>query len=162
MAENDSEHTDSTVMEVKNRQSRKAIESNFAPCFKVTLKGGETVLVPIDKASSDNKRLILVAKARELVENQIDKMADLTMTPAELKDVVKAVTDLDALQREQYITGLNASSPTGKALQGIIKSAAAGAAEGSMAFMEQMRKMDAAAKAVTKQIEEAKTKTIDV
>lgn len=160
MSETDSSQTDSSPERgIAHRQSRKATESVFAPCFKVTIPGSEAVLVPIDKVSSDNKRLLLVAKARMLVEKQLERLTNSTLTPAEIKDIVKAVTEMDALQREQYITSVNnaASTPTGKELGNIVKSAAEGATQGAMGFMEKMRQMDAAAKKV-----KPESKTIDV
>ena len=150
MSETDSSQTDSSPERgIAHRQSRKATESTFAPCFKVTVPGSDPILVPIDKVSSDNKRMLLVAKARMLVEKQIDRLTNATLTPAEIKDLVKAVTEMDALQREQYITNMNnASSAAGKELGSIIRSAAEGATQGAMGFMDKMKKMDEAAKKV--------------
>lgn len=162
MTETDSSYTDSSSESgIAHRQSRKATESRFAPCFKVTVPGGDAILVPIDKASSDNKRMLLVAKARMLVEKQLERLTNATLTPAEIKDIVKAVTEMDSLQREQYITNLNNNStPTGKALGSIIQSAAAGATQGAMGFIQKMKDMDAAA-AKVKPVK-AEPKVIDV
>lgn len=147
MPETDSQSIDGgEELSIKHRKSYKASEDNFAPCFKVTLKGSKSVLVPIDKTSSDNQRSILIALARDLVRDQLEKIAVVTLTPAELKDLVKAVAEMDALQREQYVTSLN--NPTtamGKGLGNLVQSATAGAVAGAAGFVEQMRKMDAAA-----------------
>lgn len=162
MSETDSTSTDSSSSTgIAHRQSRKANEANFAPCFKVTIPGSEAVLVPIDKVSSDNKRLLLVAKVRMLVEKQLERLANATLTPAEIRDLVKAVTEMDALQREQYITHLNnnnATSGLGKELTSAVRAAAEGAAVGALDFVEKMKKMDAA----KAKVEKAVTKVIDV
>ncbi len=164
MSETDSTYTDSSAEAgIAHRQSRKAMESRFAPCFKVTIPGSEAVLVPIDKASSDNKRMLLVAKVRMLVEKQTERLMNATLTPAEIKDMVKAVTDLDALQREQYITSLNnaSSSGLGKEMGNIIKSAAEGATQGAMGWMDRMKKLDEAGKKLKPVLKE-EPKAIDV
>ncbi len=154
MSETDSTSTDSTATDrtIAHRQSRKSTEAVFAPCFKVSVPGAEAILVPIDKLSSDNKRLLLVAKARMLVEHQLDRLYNATLTPAEIKDIVKAVAEMDALQREQYITAVNnnVSTAKGKELGNIIKSAAEGATSGALDFLQKAKKMDDAAKKMKK------------
>ena len=141
------------VSVLKRRKSKKMRETAFAPTIKIMLADKKTILVPIDKASSDAQRQILVAKARKFVEDQLERLSTASLTPAEVKDLVKAVADVDGLQREQYVAAVNskADSELGKGLQGIIKNAAQGAAEGTAAgFMEKMRQMDEAAKKTEK------------
>ena len=143
-----------TVKEVKKRKSNKTNIGAYAPCLSVTLKGGQYIRVPVDKASSDALRGILVAKARDFVEGHVDRLANASLTPAEIKDLVRAISDVDALQREQYVISLNASSSDmGKGMQSMIKNAAQGAAEVTAAgFMDKMRRMDEAAKKIEKQV----------
>lgn len=145
-----------TVKEKKRRRSYRTTESAFAPCLKVIMQDKRTILIPVDKASSDSQRSILVAKARDFVETQLERLKGTSLTPAEVKDLVRAVSDVDQLQREQYVTALNSegrASGLGRDLQRVIRGAAQGAAEGTAAgFMEKMAKMDEAAK----KIEEAK------
>lgn len=135
-------------------------ERNFAPCLKVILADRTTVMVPIDKASSDAQRSVLIAKAREFVEKQLTRLSSAGLTPAEVKDLVKAVGDMDALQREQYITTINDKADTslGRGLQGVVRQVAQGMAEGTAAgFAKKMEAMDKAAKKA-----EEKAKAIEV
>ena len=145
-----------TVKDKKHRRSYKTTESAFAPCLKVIMHDKKVIMIPVDKASSDSQRSILVAKARNFVESQLERLTSTALTPAEVKDLVRAVSDVDQLQREQYVTALNSegrASGLGRDLQRVIRGAAQGAAEGTAAgFMEKMAQMDAAAK----KIEEAK------
>ena len=142
---------DSTELVVaKPRRKNKMLEHNFAPCVKVVMPDKTFVMVPVDKLSSDSKRQVLVARARDFVEKHLGRLMDSTLTPAEVKDLVKAVADVDALQREQYVASLNnATSEMGKGMGSIIREAAKGAAEGTaQGFIDKFKKMDAAAKKV--------------
>ncbi len=143
------------------KKRNKTIEAKFAPCLKVVLNCGiKHVMIPVDKISSDNQRAILIAKARTFVEGQLDRLAQATLTPAEVRDLVRAVSDMDALQREQYVTSLNngAATELGRGIGSMIKQAAQGAAEGTAeAFMAKAREMDKAARKA-----EANSKAINV
>lgn len=132
------------------RQSRKKTRDSFAPCFKVTVPRQSPVLIPIDKLSSDNLRQLILAKARDLLERQMERLANATLTPAEIRDLMRAVAELDALTREHYVARLNNAGSTslGKHLSEIVRGAAEGAAAGASGFMDKMREMDKAAKAV--------------
>ena len=134
----------------KPRRKNKMLEHNFAPCIKVVMPDRTFVMVPVDKLSSDAKRQVLVARARDFVEKHLGRLMDAGLTPAEVKDLVKAVSDVDALQREQYVTALNAaSSEMGKGIGAVVREAAKGAAEGTaQGFIDKFKKMDAAAKKV--------------
>jgi hypothetical protein len=156
--DNDSESGEAIV---KREKRNKTIESKFAPCIKVVLNdGSKHVMVPIDKLSSDNQRSILIAKARKFVEDQLERLSVASLTPAEVRDLVKAVSDVDSLQREQYVTAVNNRDATslGRGLGAVVREAAQGAAEGTAnGFMAKMKAMDDAAK---KAIEN--TKAVDV
>lgn len=137
------------------KSGQKVLLRQFAPAFKVVLPDLTTVDVPVDKLSSDAQRSVLVARAKHFLENQMDKLEDKTLTPQEIKDVIKAVSDLDALQQEQFVTMLNhgrqQSSHLGAGLQEVIRGAARGVAEGTASqFMEKFRQMDKAAAKVEK------------
>src|SRR6478736_2526424 len=142
------ESTDLVV--AKPRRKNKMLEHNFAPCIKVVMPDKTFVMVPIDKISSDAKRQVLVARARDFVEQHLGRLMNASLTPAEVKDLVKAVADVDSLQREQYVAALNnATSDMGKGMGSIIREAAKGAAEGTaQGFIDKFKKMDAAAKKV--------------
>jgi hypothetical protein len=137
-----------TVKPRRLKAGKQVTIKEFAPSFKVVLPDMTTVDVPVDKISSDAQRSVLVARARIFLEDQMDKLDDKTLTPQEIKDVIKAVSDLDALQREQFVTSLNngKSSALGAGLQGVIRDAARGAAEGTAnGFLDKMKDMDKAA-----------------
>lgn len=141
---------DSQLVVVPKKRKR-IISEKFAPCMKVILPDRTFVMVPVDKLASDAKRSILVAKARDFVGDQLDRLKNAALTPAEVKDLVKAVEQVDGLQREQYVTGLNNASESalGKNMGGLLKSVAEGAASGGAAgFLAKMKQMDEAAKKV--------------
>lgn len=151
MEKPDSEATGNEVATIPSRLPAKISAAKLAPCLKVVLPNRKVVLVPVDKASSDGQRSILVAKARKFMDDQLEKLGNKTLTPQEIKDVIKAVADLDSLQREQFVAQLNNKPETalGHGLREMIRGAAKGAAEGtSQAFMEKMHLMDKAAKKV--------------
>ena len=134
---------------VATKTKKNIIEEKFAPCLKVILPDRTFVMVPIDKLASDAKRQILVAKAREFVVSHMDRLASASLTPAEVRDLVRAVTDVDGLQREQYLATSKADSPLGRSLQNLVHDVARGAVEGSAAaFMEKKKRLDEAAKKV--------------
>lgn len=145
---------------------KKVAVKEFAPSFFVVMPDKTTLEVPIDKASNDAKRSILVALTRKFLEKQLTRLHDVDLTPAEIKDTVMAVVNFDGLSRELYVAGLtnNAVAQTmlGSGLREMIKGAAQGAAEGTAAgFMAKMAKMDKAADkaeaAIDFRIERAKT-----
>lgn len=151
----DKEPEETQVAVVETKPRKHIIEEKFAPCLKVTLPDKRHVMVPIDKLSSDAKRQILVAMAREFVVGHLQRLSTATLTPAEVKDLVRAVTDVDSLQKEQYLA--SAGPPTtalGRQLQHLVHDVAKGAASGSAAaFIEKAKQMDAAAKRVEHIIE---------
>lgn len=134
----------------------------FAQTFKVKLKDGDTILVPVDELASNSRRKLLVAKAYDLLEHHIEKLRDKSLTPTEIKDMIAAVEKLDGLQREQYVTSLAgpgsdggpSGTRVGRSLEGIIRGAAKGAAEGSAsAFVEKLKQMEQAGKQAQQVIE---------
>ena len=150
-----------TLALVPAKLPSKIKQKKFAPCLKVILTDFTTVEVPIDKTSSDAQRSIMVAKTRDFVDKQLDKLKDKTLTPLEISQLVKAVADVDGLQREQYVASLNNASGggMGAGLQEMIRGAAQGAAAGTAeGFLQKMKAFDSAAKRVDK----ATDKIIDV
>lgn len=139
----------------------KVAMKEFAPSFLVMMPDKSILEVPIDKASNDAKRSLLVARTRKFLEKQLKRLENVELTPVEIKDTVMAVVNFDGLSRELYIAGINnnsaAHSALGAGLREIIKGAAQGAAEGTAAgFMEKMAKMDKAADKVERKIEKAR------
>jgi hypothetical protein len=151
-----------TLALVPAKLPSKIKQKKFAPCLKVILTDFTTVEVPIDKTSSDAQRSIMVAKTRDFVDKQLDKLKDKTLTPLEISQLVKAVADIDGLQREQFVASLNNSGPStpmGAGLQEMIRGAAQGAAAGTaQGFLDKMKAFDKAAK----KVEAATDKVIDV
>jgi hypothetical protein len=130
------------------RESKKVKLSNLVHRVKVTLDDGRFVMVPVGKAAYDSTRSVLVAKTTDFLQEQLDKMKDKTLTPAEVRDVVKAVADMDALLREQCVTQLNNNQPSSDA-PGVAGAIVKGATQGvATAFMEKMEQMDRAAKQI--------------
>jgi len=147
--------SDEYQLAVVPKRRKRIISEKFAPCMKVMMPDRSFVMVPVDKMASDAKRSILVAKARDFVTDQLERLKNAALTPAEVKDLVRAVTDIDSLQREQYVTHANnspgtaSSSELGRQMQGIVHAAAAGAAAGTAdSFAQKAKLMDAAARKI--------------